>query len=122
MADRLVTVENSTRRTVLGRSIREAKSFLSRGRGLMLSEKLCRDEGLLIEPCSSIHTWFMRFPIDVLYVDRDDVVLRADPEMKPWRFGPVFTGAHWVLELPPGAIRDSETEPGDRLLIHAASE
>jgi uncharacterized membrane protein (UPF0127 family) len=72
-------------------------------------------EGLLIDPCSSIHTMWMRFPIDVLYVDGDGRVVRADSGMRPWRIGPVFTGGRYVVELPPGTIRASRTEVGDYL-------
>jgi uncharacterized protein len=117
-----VTVRNATRATVLGDSIREARTFLTRGRGLMLTESLQDGEGLVIDPCSSIHTFFMRFPIDVLYVGTDGTVVLVDEAMKPWRFGPVFTGARWVLELPEGSIRSSNTEPGDMLVIERPPE
>jgi uncharacterized protein len=111
------TVRNVTRSTVLGSKIREARSFLERGRGLMFVSKLESGEGMLIDPCSSIHTFWMRFPIDVLYVDRDGTVLRADRSMKPWRIGPVFTGSRWVVELPDGTIDATGTKAGDKLLV-----
>lgn len=69
--------------------------------------------GLIIDPCTSIHTFWMRFPIDVLYMDRDNQVIRADEAVKPWRIGPVFTGSKWVIELPPGTIVSTGTQPGD---------
>ncbi len=74
-------------------------------------------EGLIIDPCSSIHTFWMRFPIDVLYMDRDNRVIRADETMKPWRIGPVFTGSRWVIELPPGMISATGTQAGDTIDI-----
>lgn len=116
-SDALVTVRNVTRDAVLGRRIREARSFFTRGRGLMLAPGLDEGEGLLIDPCSSIHTFFMRFPIDVLYVDRSGTIVRADGVMKPWRIGPVFTGSRWVVELPPGTIDATGTQKGDKLDI-----
>lgn len=116
-ADAFVTVRNLTRDAVLGRRIREARSFLSRGRGLMFVSGLDEGEGLLIDPCSSIHTFFMRFPIDVVYVDRSGTIVRADGAMKPWRIGPVFTGSRWVVELPPGTIDATGTRKGDKVDI-----
>lgn len=117
MAGRCVTVHNRTRESVLGHHVREARSFLARGRGLMMVASLDDGEGLLIDPCSSIHTFFMRIPIDVLYVDRSGRILRADRAMKPWRIGPVFTGARWVVELPAGTIDATGTQSGDTIEI-----
>lgn len=112
-----VTVRNISRDVTLGTRIREARTFLSRGRGLMFVPSLARGEGLIIDPCSSIHTFWMRFPLDVLYMDRDSKVIRADERMNPWRIGPVFTGSRWVIELPPGTIVESGTAPGDTIEI-----
>jgi uncharacterized membrane protein (UPF0127 family) len=77
------------------------------------------DEGaLVIEPCSSIHMFFMRFPLDVLYVDRSDRVVRVQEGIKPWRIGPLHTaGARYVIELPVGAIQRSGTQVGDQLSL-----
>jgi uncharacterized protein len=114
-----ITVRNLTRDRVIGSRIREARSFFARGRGLMFVSGLERGEGLIIDPCSSIHTFCMRFPLDVLYMDRNNRVIRADVGMKPWRIGPVFTGSKWVIELPPGTIKATGTAAGDEIeLIH----
>lgn len=77
-------------------------------------------QALVIDPCTSIHMFFMRFPIDVLYLDREDRVLRAQKRIKPWRVGPLYTrGARYVIELPVGAIESSGTQIGDRILLEA---
>jgi uncharacterized protein len=112
-----VTVHNTTRDRLIGEHVEEARSFWARGRGLMFASELPPGHGLIIDPCSSIHTFWMRFPLDVLYMDRSGTVIRADREMKPWRVGPVFTGSKWVIELPPGTIEASGTEPGDKIAI-----
>jgi uncharacterized protein len=83
----------------------------------MFVDELSPGEGLIIDPCSSIHTFWMRFPLDVLYMDREYQILRADHRMKPWRIGPVFTGSKWVIELPPGTIERSGTVAGDTIEI-----
>jgi uncharacterized membrane protein (UPF0127 family) len=79
-------------------------------------------DGLLIRPCSSIHTCFMRMPIDVVFVSRDGVVLDVAPERTPWRLGPVVPRAGWVLELPVGAIESSRTRLNDELVVEPPSD
>ena len=114
----IVGVRNRTRGTTVASDVRIARSFLSRGRGLMFASELSADSGLLIDPCSSIHMFFMRFAIDVLYVDRDHRIVRAQRGIKPWRMGPIHTrGAKYVIELPVGTIERSGSEIGDQLQI-----
>jgi uncharacterized membrane protein (UPF0127 family) len=113
---------NESKQTVLGQRVAIARSFWQRGKGLMLRSGLPEGTGLVIDPCSSIHTFWMRFPIDVLYVDKDGTVLRADSAMKPWRIGPLFVRhGRYVIELPAGTIERSGTRPGDRLRMDAGS-
>jgi uncharacterized membrane protein (UPF0127 family) len=81
----------------------------------MGKKRLPEGEALLIEPCSSVHTMFMRFPIDVVYISKDNKVVRIAPEMKPWRAGLGGKGAHKVLEMLPGAAAGAGLEVGDEL-------
>jgi len=86
--------------------------------GLLGRRHLAGDEGLLVTPCTSIHTMFMRFPIDVLYLDREQTVVKAVRALRPFRFSACFRGGgHSVLELPVGAIEASGTQTGDRLAL-----
>jgi uncharacterized membrane protein (UPF0127 family) len=110
-----VCLIHATRGVVVAERVAVARSFLHRLRGLMGRSLLEPGEGLLIDPCSSIHTCFMRFPIDVLYMGADDVVRRVDHGMRPWRIGPLFTGAAYVVELPAGTAREAGVATGDRL-------
>lgn len=112
---REIAVIDATRGVVLAERVRVATSFAARFLGLMGRGTLAPGEGLLIDPCSSIHTFFMRFPIDVLYVGSDHVVRRIDHAMRPWRFGPLNTGAQYVIELPAGTVARVGVAPGDRL-------
>lgn len=113
-----ITVRNATRATIVSRDAQEARTFWSRGRGLMMREAFPQGSALVIDPCSSIHMFFMRFPIDVLYMDRSDRVVRAQSGIRPWRMGPLRTrGAKYVIELPVGTIERSQTHAGDQLLI-----
>lgn len=116
----VVEIINETKGTELGERVTVARSFWHRGKGLMFRSGLEDGTGLVIDPCSSIHTMWMRFPIDVLYVEADGSVTRADRAMKPWRFGPLFVHGRYVIELPPGTIEHSGTEPGDRISLQPA--
>jgi uncharacterized protein len=75
---------------------------LTRMRGLLGRTELPRGEGILLRPCGSIHTFFMRFPIDAVFVDRDGKVVGVERELKPWRTAR-RRGAKTVLELTAGA-------------------
>jgi len=96
-------------------TLRIASTFLARFRGLMLSAPLGPAEGMLITRCASVHSAFMRYPIDVVYLDRDGVVVRCVPHLKPWGASYGTLGAAHVLELADGAIVAFGIAPGDRL-------
>lgn len=115
-------VINENRQSELGQRVAIARSFWRRGKGLMFRSELPAGTGLVIDPCSSIHTFWMRFPIDVLYVAKDGTVLRADCAMKPWRIGPLFVRhGRYVIELPAGTIEQTGTQRGDHLRLDAVS-
>jgi uncharacterized membrane protein (UPF0127 family) len=86
----------------------------TRLRGLLGRRELPSEEGLLIRPAPSIHTWFMRFPIDVVFMDADLLVLDVVPALKPWRMA-ARRGARVVLELASGEAARRSVRPGDRL-------
>jgi uncharacterized protein len=113
-----VEIHNLTRQTPIATAAEAARGYGSRLLGLMFRGSLPENGGLLLEPESSIHTFFMRFPIDVLYLSRDYEVLRAEHAMPPYRIGPLRTpGCHVILELPAGTIQATGTRVGDRLVI-----
>ena len=74
------------------------------------------EEGLWIVPCPMIHTFFMKFPIDVLFLDRGLKVARVIEDLKPWRLSPWVFRAHSVLELAGGVLKGS-VQAGDQLEI-----
>ena len=112
-----VQVENLTRDRALATSGRLADGFWARLRGLIGRAPLEPGEGLLIVPCNCIHTHFMRFPIDVLYLNRDQEVVGIDHALRPWRFGHIYRGARSVVELPAGSAKATNTQVGDRLEV-----
>ena len=100
--------------------LRLANTFFSRFHGLMLRKALQPDQGLLITRCPSVHSLFMRFAIDVIYLDRSGLVTRCSPHLKPWRTsaGRSQLAGHataHALELPAGSIQRLHIETGNRL-------
>ena len=115
----LTSIRNETQGTLVATAVDVATSFAKRGRGLMLRDDFPDGHALIIDPCSSIHMFFMRFPIDVLYMDASHTVVRAQQGIKPWRMGPLRTpGAKYVIELPEGTIESTQTTVGDRISYH----
>ena len=117
MAMPTVRVSNATRNTVLGARIGVADTSWSRIVGLLGKTGLDSGEGLLIIPSQAVHTFAMRFPIDVVFLDRNCRVIHVHSPLKPYR----VTGLHWrarcVIELPVGVIARTSTSVGDELLI-----
>lgn len=109
-------VETEEGREVAAR-VEVAGSFLRRGLGLMLRGELPPGHGLMITPCNSIHMFFMRFPLDVAFLDRDGRVLRVLHGIRPWRVSSIVRGARSVLELPAGTLSAAGVEPGTVLRL-----
>ncbi len=97
--------------------VRLARSFWARGIGLLGRSGLSREEGLLISPCKSIHSFLMRFAFDAVYLDRHNRVVALVRSMRPQRFGPLVLSAKSVLELPAGKIDEVGLSPGDELVF-----
>ena len=107
-------VSNLTRNTVLATHMEVADIAAKRSKGLLGRERLSPGEGLWILPCESVHTFWMQFPIDLIYLDRKKRIRKLRGEVRPWRLSACLT-AHSVLELPSGTIRETQTQLGDTL-------
>lgn len=108
-------VENMDRGTVVGDRIRLASSLKDRTVGLLGTDRLDAGEGLWIEQSPSIHMFFMRYPIDAVFVAADGRVTKVVPNLKPWRVVWWARGARDCLELPAGAAASAQIQVGDRL-------
>jgi uncharacterized membrane protein (UPF0127 family) len=117
---RYVRVDNLTRGSSLAEHCRVAASLRDRTVGLLATASLDAGEGLLIERTQSIHMFFMRYPIDVVFVDRQAKVTRTVTGLRPWRVIWWARGARDCVELPVGAIETSGTVRGDQLVISPA--
>ncbi len=96
-------------------SLEEADTFLKRFLGLMGRRRLPQGQGLLLSPCSSVHMCFMRFSIDVLYLDEEGHILKIVPNLRPWIGLSLCPGARAALELAAGEAERIGLREGMRL-------
>jgi uncharacterized membrane protein (UPF0127 family) len=97
-------------------SVERAFDSATRRRGLLGRDRLDEGHALVIAPCNSIHMFFMRFPIDVAFVDRGGTIVKGVPALRPWRIAAALR-AFAAIELPAGALERTGTRPGDRLAV-----
>ncbi len=112
----MLRIRNLTRDRVLGTAVEVADTSKKRRTGLLKHTGLPEGGGLWIAPCEAIHTIGMKFPIDVLFLDRGKKVVKVRQQMVPGRLA-VCLRAHSVLELPAGTSAATQTGPGDQLLF-----
>ena len=93
-----------------------ATSMLPRMKGLLGRKELPPGDGIYLSPASSIHMFFMRFAIDAVFVDRELVVVKVAPDLKPWRMASA-RGSRSVIELAAGEAARRGIEPGQRLRL-----
>ena len=105
-------VWNVTRGTALATFVEIADTARTRRKGLLGRLSLSAGEGLWITPCESVHTWFMQFPIDLVYLNRERRIEKLRSDVVPWRLSACLSAGS-VLELAAGSIRASESEQGD---------
>lgn len=107
---------NSRTDQVLAQRVEDAHSFWTRFLGLMGRPGLEPESALSLRPCQSVHMFFMRFPLDVLFLDEVGNVVGLEEELRPWRLSSFYREAVEVLELPTGVIQASGTQVGDQIL------
>lgn len=116
-----VTVVNQSKQTVLGDAIEVADTSATRMKGLLGRDGLASGEGLWIIPCEAIHTFRMRFAIDVVFLNRHKQVTKVVHAIKPSRMA-LSLRARSVVELPAGTARRTRTEKGDQIEIQRENE
>jgi uncharacterized membrane protein (UPF0127 family) len=110
-------VINVTKKTWLATKVRKADNFLTRLVGLLKRTNLGPEEALWLIPSKGIHTIGMKFPIDVVFLDKSNKVLGIISGLVPYRISGVRLWGYSVLELPKGTLKKSRTEVGDELEI-----
>jgi uncharacterized membrane protein (UPF0127 family) len=113
-------VINHTRNSVLADNAVVAKSLVSRLKGLLGRAVLAKGEGLIIPDCGSIHTFFMSFNIDVVFLDRQRRVVKLKKAIAPFRLLDCPFSGDVTIELPIGTIDASRTEVGDHIDLQIA--
>lgn len=110
---------NRTRQAYLATQLCLAGTHWSRFRGLMCTDRthFQAGQGLWIVPSHGVHTFAMRFPIDVAYLDAAGVIIHLERQLRPWRVAPVRRKAASVLELPEDTLEATNTAVGDELDI-----
>ncbi len=111
------TIWNETRSVEVVSELEWAKNPWTRFKGLMCRESIEAGYGLWIEPCSDVHSFFMRFEFDALFLNKESEVLHRVERMKPNRISKWVKGGRVVLELPAGTIAKTGTQVGDQLVV-----
>lgn len=101
----------------LALKIKLANTYLTRLKGLLFHKQPLVKEGLLITPCNSVHMFFMRFSIDVVFLDSSNRIVKVVEDLKPWRIVAPVRGASKALELPVGTIKCSNMTVGDKIKL-----
>lgn len=101
----------------LARELSLAATLPSRARGLLGRRELAEGAGLLIVPCRGVHTFLMKFPIDVVFLDQDNRIIHTVEHLQPQRMTRVLLRASSVLELPAGTVFNSGSALGHQLVI-----
>lgn len=108
---------NRTKNIEIAGDVRIASSFAARMKGLLGERELAAGRALWIERCNSIHTWFMRFAIDVVFVDRQLIVQKVCRDVGPWRVTFPAWRANSVFEMPAGTLANRLVDVGDQLHV-----
>jgi len=110
-------VINTSRNITLADNAVIADTFLKRLTGLLNRKSLNKGEALILSPSNSIHSFFMRFAIDVIFLDKSGKVIDVLFSFKPFRFSAIYFTCHTVIEFPKNTLKLSQTQPGDLIQI-----
>ncbi|WP_123043081.1 DUF192 domain-containing protein [Cohnella candidum] len=106
----------------LGLRIEKADTFFRRFRGLMLTPSLSEGSGLHIQPCRAVHSFFMKYPVDVLHLDAEGKIVGMEHGLKPGNIGISFRKTRSVVELPAGTLTREEVQLGHTAIFEELSD
>lgn len=117
-------VYNRTRSSFLANDLRVAGSHWTRMKGLLGTSchEFYNGKALWIVPSHGVHTIAMRYPIDVVYLNSENIVTHIEEHVQPWRVTPIRMDAESVLELPPHTVANTRTQIGDEIEITVAAQ
>lgn len=105
---------NQTTDKLIAGDLKLVDGFFGRLVGLLATSSLKEGQGIVLKPCTQIHTFFMRFAIDIIFVDKDFTVLHVIENMKPWRLSPLLLKSLYTVEVAAGALKGS-VKVGDKI-------
>ena len=108
---------NKIRGIPLAQNAIVAKTPLKRMIGLLSRRQFEQGEALIIKPCNSIHTFFMHFAIDAIFVDSNNRIIKSIRSMQPFRISGIYLNALFCIELPAGSLEKTSTQTGDYIII-----
>lgn len=112
-----VKIINQRSNEIIGSQIVYANTYYKRFIGLIGKNELNSNEGLFLTPCNSIHMMFMKFPIDLIFLDRKNKIVHITENIKPWQISRIVFRGQSVLEVAAGKVKETESKVGDRILI-----
>jgi uncharacterized membrane protein (UPF0127 family) len=112
----MLQIKRKIDQSIIASQTKEAKSFRDRLMGLMFVKEMDGYDGILFDNCRAIHTHFMKFEMDAIFLDKNNKVIKIIRKMKPWRFSSIYLKANKVLELKGGATPESLQE-GEELEV-----
>ena len=111
-----MVILNTRNNLLIAKNVKYANTLLSRTLGLMFIKEMKGMDGLLLDPCNSIHNFFVRFSLDVVFLSKEFEVVKVIRGFKPWRITRIYFKASKVLELPAGTLIE-DIKSGDKLEV-----
>jgi len=108
-------INNLTRHTTIASQVEVAQNPAERMKGLLGRKDFPQGQALVITNCQSIHMFFMNFPIDVIFCDKQNKVVGLCENIQPFALSPIFFKASYAIELPTGTISATQTQVGDQI-------
>lgn len=108
---------NKNNNSIIARNVEFADNFFKRLLGLMFRKNFQEGRAIIIKPCNMIHTFFMRFPIDALFVSKDNEIIHIIENMQPGKTSKLIRKASMVIELPAGTVEKTQTKKEEKILI-----
>jgi uncharacterized protein len=108
---------NQTKNIILAEDVFIANTFFKRIRGLLGKKGLLPNQAMLLEPCNSVHTFFMGFTIDILFVNKGLKVLKVLPGLAPNKLSRIYWYSRMAIELPAGTLVSTHTQTEDQLKL-----
>lgn len=110
-------VINQTRGEVLATDITLAKGLILQLKGAIGKKEFKEGEAIVFPLCNSIHTLFLKFPVDAVFLDSNGIVVGAVRNLKPWKSSSIYLAARIAIELPSGTLDETKTRIGDKIVI-----